>query len=95
MLRQWHLATAVIVLAVISAGLWRIMPRLQLRENLPTVYGVPEPVEGRREALTIMRLNQITATNSKELDRLLIQVSPQVLPNVERSRGVLHSLAEQ
>ncbi|MFI5072289.1 MAG: hypothetical protein ACHP8A_15490 [Terriglobales bacterium] len=95
MLRQWHLATAAIVLAVISVGLWRIIPRVQLRGNPPTVHSVPESSEGRREALTIMRLNRITGTNSKELDRLLIQVSPQVLPNVERSRGVLHSLAEQ
>lgn len=95
MLRRWHLGAAAIVLAVVSVGLMRMISRVPLRGNLPTVYSVPEPAEGRREALTIKRLNQITATNSKELDRLLIQVSPQVLPNVERSRGVLHSLAEQ
>ncbi len=95
MLRRLHLATAAIVLVVVSVGLWRIIPRVQLRGNLPAVRSVPEPLEGRREALTMMRLNRITATNSKELDKLLIQVSPQVLPNVERSRGVLHSLAGQ
>ncbi len=50
MLRQWHLATAVIVLAVISAGLWRIMPRLQLRKICRrfTASQNPWKVEGKR-----------------------------------------------
>jgi hypothetical protein len=89
----WQLAMAAAVLVVAGAGVWRLNRRVHFSTNLPAVHNPRPSAEEQREALTVARLTQITATNHRELDTLLIQASPRILLNVEQSRGILHALA--
>jgi hypothetical protein len=90
-----RLAIAAMLVILAGAAMWVVGERLSTRQTVRvgTVSVVPGP--RKMEVLTAGYLNQKLRSEPGAVDELLLQASSQVLPEVERSRGVLHALSRE
>ena len=88
-----RLAPTAMLVILAGAALWVVRERQNSQARMATVSGVAGP--RKTEVLTAGYLNQKLRSEPAAVDELLLQASPQFLPDVERSRGVLHALSRE